>query len=136
MEERHVDLRCWMALASKLMADIGRLLGRRDSKKFDETAAWLYDPALLDSVHWSVGHQAYMDWGLHTDDVSLARPKPPPHVHPSMISHDKVRNVNSDPQLGYVNAHGYVSLFPFLLQILSPESEKLGSPRFLTFNVP
>ena len=37
-----------------------------------------------------------------------------------------MRNVNSDPQLGFVNAHGYVSLFPFLLQILSPESDKLG----------
>ena len=84
-EERHVDLRCWMALASKLMADIGRLLGRRDSKKFEETAAYLYDNNHLDSVHWSVGHQTYMDWGLHTDDVTLARPKPPPHVHPSQV---------------------------------------------------
>ena len=141
-EERHVDLRCWMALASRLMADIGRLLGRRDSKKFEDTALFLYDNKQLDSVHWSVAHQAYMDWGLTTDDVTLARPKPPPHVHPSQvreisvfvlqsnillqISHEKVRNVNSDPQLGFVNAHGYVSLFPFLLQILSPESEKLG----------
>jgi len=126
MEERHVDLRCWMALASKLMADIGRILGRRDSKKFDETAAYLYDNNALDSLHWSVGHQTYMDYGLHTDDVTLARPKPPPHVHPSQISNEKIRNVNSDPQLGFVNAHGYVSLFPFLLQILSPESDKLG----------
>ena len=42
------------------------------------------------------------------------------------VSSEKVRNVNSDPQLGFVNAHGYVSLFPFLLQILSPDSDKLG----------
>jgi hypothetical protein len=31
----------------------------------------------------------------------------------------------SDPQLGYVNAYGYVSLFPFLLQILRPDNPKL-----------
>jgi hypothetical protein len=36
-----------------------------------------------------------------------------------------VRNTLSDPQLGYVNAYGYVSLFPFLLQILRPDNPKL-----------
>merc|ERR1719312_1963534 len=125
-EERHVDLRCWMALASKLMANIGRLLGRRDSKKFEETAAYLYDNNNLDSVHWSVGHQMYMDWGLHTDDVTLSRPKAPPHAHPSHVPTEKVRQVHSDPQLGFVNALGYISLFPFILQILTPDSPKLG----------
>ena len=31
----------------------------------------------------------------------------------------------SDPQLGFVNSYGYVSLFPFLLQILEPANPKL-----------
>lgn len=126
VDERHVDLRCWMALASQLMGDIGRLLGRRDSKKYEDTALFLSNNQHLDSMHWSVSHQAYMDWGFHTDDVTLARHKPPPHVHPSQVSAEKTRQVNSDPQLGFVNAHGYISLFPFLLQLLSPESDKLG----------
>ena len=81
----------------------------------------------------SVSHQAYMDWGLHTDDVTLARPKAPPHAHPSHVPNEKVfcvrdffaiftnywkvRQVHSDPQLGFVNALGYISLFPFILQV-------------------
>jgi len=126
VDERHVDLRCWMALASQLMGDIGKLLGRRDSKKYVDTATFLSNNNHLDSMHWSVSHQAYMDWGFHTDDVTLTRQKPPPNVHPSQVSIEKTRQVNSDPQLGFVNAHGYISLFPFLLQLLSPESDKLG----------
>merc|ERR1719318_1796701 len=59
-------------------------------------------------------------------EVTLTRHKPPPHVHPSQVSSEKTRQVNSDPQLGFVNAHGYISLFPFLLQLLSPDSDKLG----------
>lgn len=127
VDERHVDLRCWMALASQLMADIGRLLGRKDAKKFEDTAGFLSDNELLDKTHWSVSHQAYMDWGFHTDDVSLVRPKPPPHVHPNQVSKDKIRQVNSEPQLGFVNAYGYISLFPFILQLLKPDNPKLGA---------
>jgi len=128
-DEMHVDLRCWIALASQLMADIGRLLGRKDIAKFQETATYLSDNEMMDSQHWSVSHQAYMDWGLHTDDVTLQRPKPPPPKPgqpPPSMSHDKIRHANSDPQLGFVNAYGYVSLFPFLLQIIKPDNPKLG----------
>ena len=130
-----------MALASQLMADIGQLLGRRDTKKFADTAAFLSDNARLDAMHWSVSHQAYMDWGLHTDDVTLARPKAPPHAHPShvptekvadsdekalnLIFHSQVRQAHSDPQLGFVNALGYISLFPFILQVKFKASKTL-----------
>lgn len=58
VDERHVDLRCWMALASQLMGDIGRLLGRRDSKKYEDTALFLSNNQHLDSMHWSVSHQS------------------------------------------------------------------------------
>ena len=47
-------VRCWMALASQLMADIGKLLDRRDTRKFAETAAFLSDNKGLDAMHWSV----------------------------------------------------------------------------------
>jgi len=124
-DERHLDLRCWMALASKLMADIGRLLGRSDYRKFEQTAEFLYDNAYLELRHWSQHHQAFLDWGLHTDEVSLQRPKPPPHAHPHQVSQEKVRVALSDPQLSYVNAYGYISLFPFLLEILQPDNPKL-----------
>ena len=29
-DERHIDLRCWMGLASSLMSDIGKIIGRTD----------------------------------------------------------------------------------------------------------
>ena len=31
-DERHVDLRCWMALASRLMADIAGIIGKNEAK--------------------------------------------------------------------------------------------------------
>ncbi len=62
---------------------------------------------------------------MFLDDVSLQRPKPVPGSHPSQANKEKVRVVISDPQLGFVNSYGYVSLFPFLLQILEPDNPKL-----------
>ena len=38
---------------------------------------------------------------------------------------EKIRHALSDPQLGFVTSVGYVSLFPFLLEILEPDNPKL-----------
>lgn len=127
-DEYHVDLRCWMALASGLIADIAQSLGQ-DGKEYAATHQLLTNNGLLDQLHWSDKKQQYSDYGLHTDKVRLERPKPPPNLQPGQrppqMNLDKIRMVLSDPQKGFVNAFGYVSLFPFLLKIVEPSSPKL-----------
>lgn len=126
VDERHVDLRCWVALAAGVMADIAKLLGEQ-WQEYDATYRYLSDNNLLDSLHWSSSLKAYADYGLHTDKVRLQKPKsrppqpgmPPPDTKP-------IRVYGEEPRHQFVDAFGYVSLFPFLLQILEPSSEKLG----------
>lgn len=121
-DERHIDLRCWMALGSSLMADIARILGMdKETSKYEATSNFLKDNQILDSAHWSESHGAYLDYGLHTEGVSLERPR----VQPGQNS-DKQRAVKLDPKLQFVNQFGYVGLFPFLVQIVDPESPKLA----------
>lgn len=123
-DERHVDLRCWLALASSLMADIAHIIGKTDeANKYRETASFLNNNALLDNTHWSQEHKAYLDFGLHTEGVVLQRPRPPPGQKAQL---QKERVVTKEPRLQFVNQFGYVSLFPFLLQILDPSSPNLG----------
>lgn len=121
-DERHIDLRCWMALASRLMADIGAIIGQK-ADKYQRSAVLLHNNQLLDQLHWSEDHGAYLDYGLHSEDVVLQRPRPPPGQHQQM---QKQRVVHETPQMQFVNQVGYVSLFPFLLQIVDPTSPKLG----------
>lgn len=111
-----------MALASKLMADIGAIIGQ-SAQKYHETSDILHDNQLLDENHWSDNHGAYLDYGLHSEDVVLQRPRPPPGHHQQM---QKQRVVHEEPKYQYVNQVGYVSLFPFLLQIVEPTSGKFG----------
>ena len=54
---------------------------------YENTAMFLSNNHHLDTMHWSVSHQAYMDWGFHTDDVTLARPKYPSNLHPSQVTY-------------------------------------------------
>ncbi|KAH3787199.1 mannosyl-oligosaccharide glucosidase-like [Dreissena polymorpha] len=121
-DEYHVDLRCWMALFSGLIADISKSIGE-DATAYESTHALLSDNGLLDELHWSEKKQQYSDYGLHTDKVKLEKPQPKPNQPPMHL--EKERVVYSDPQLGFVNAFGYVSLFPVLLKILEPTSPKL-----------
>lgn len=79
-DERHLDLRCWMAWASKVMADLKDMVVRKEentnsNNKYRVHYEALRDNRLLDELHWS-GSQ-YADWGLHTDRVKLVRPRPP-----------------------------------------------------------
>lgn len=126
--ERHVDLRCWMALAASVMADIGRSLNE-SWQEFAAARDLLTDNKLLDELHWSEKKNRYSDYGLHTDQVKLERTKvkPTPGKPPQHQPQKKVRTVQKNPEYRFVDSHfGYVSLFPFLLKIVESDSLKLG----------
>lgn len=123
-DERHIDLRCWIALAASVLDDIGKLLNR-DTDKYADTYDYLSNNQLLDQLHWSPNTETYADYGLHTDNVVLKRPKPQRPTPGQSL--EKIRYTLKNPELRFVdNSFGYVSLFPFLLQILDPNSPKLG----------
>ncbi|KAF3687732.1 Mannosyl-oligosaccharide glucosidase [Channa argus] len=126
-DERHVDLHCWMALSSGIMASVARLLGE-PHQDYEHTHQVLSDNNLLNELYWSEQLGAFSDFGNHTHAVSLQQEKV--YVPPGQPRHQfpvarLVRSVRRPPKMQYVNALGYVSLFPFLLQILQPDSPKL-----------
>ncbi|XP_061103094.1 mannosyl-oligosaccharide glucosidase isoform X2 [Conger conger] len=126
-EERHVDLHCWMTLASGIMARVARLLGE-PHEEYERTHQTLSDNSLLDELHWSDHLRAFADFGNHTQAVSLQQEKV--YVPPGQPRHQfpvarLVRAVRRAPRPQYVNALGYVSLFPFLLHVLTPDSPRL-----------
>lgn len=128
-EERHVDLRCWIAFASGVMADLAHFLGRDDAKYW-ETHYYLSDNSLLNELHLSPYTETYSDYGSHTDAVSLKYVKPANPTQHQIPQRDqpaeKLRVTLKQPELRYVDStFGYVSLFPFLLEILTPDSQYL-----------
>lgn len=124
-KERHIDLRCWMALASGILADIAKTL-EQDSTEYEATHKVLTDNTLLDKLHWSSKKERYCDYGLHSDRVVLVKPKPPKNLQPGQpYDQDKIRDVKTTPQMQFVTSFGYVSLFPFMLKIVEPRSLKL-----------
>ena len=124
VDERHVDLRCWIGFAADTLFRISEILNQ-PAEKYLETYQYLADNNLLNKLHWSPDTRTYADFGLHTDKVSLRRPTPPPRSHAQSL--EMIRVVLEDPTLRYVDtSFGYVSLFPFILQIIDPESPQLG----------
>lgn len=128
-EERHVDLRCWIAFGSGVMADLAHFLGRDDAKYW-ETHYYLSDNSLLNELHLSPYTETYSDYGSHTDAVSLKYVKPANPTQHQIPQRDqpaeKLRVTLKQPELRYVDStFGYVSLFPFLLEILTPDSQYL-----------
>lgn len=136
IEERHLDIRCWIAFASNVMGDISTMLGK-NYLKYYETSSYLMDNQLLNEEHLSPLTQTYADWGLHTDAVTLKRiqktPPMPKNIvgkrlqQPQEQTSEVLRVVLKPPTYRFVDStFGYVNLFPFLLEILDHDSIYLG----------
>ncbi|KAL8206431.1 UNVERIFIED_CONTAM: hypothetical protein K2H54_003001 [Gekko kuhli] len=127
-DERHLDLRCWMALASDVMAQVAGHLGE-PAGHYQNMAEVLADNRLLEQHHWAEALGTFADYGNHTQAVLLERERlqPPPPGQP-LPTPRLLRVVRKPPKLQFVGgALGYVSLFPLLLQLLQPESPRLGT---------
>lgn len=90
-EERHIDLTCWMAIASQTMVLLMVLDTRKQynnvhylqalvadkigqsSEKYFNTFIALSDPMQMNRLFWSEQLRRYADFGLHTDAVKLGR---------------------------------------------------------------
>ena len=121
-KDRHLDLRCWITLSAKVLTSIGDLIGR-ETRKYREALLFLSDNDLLNEQHWSPQAKRYADYGLHSSNVTLKRPK----GNPGQPRPDKIRVVHEEPTYRFVDdTFGYVSLFPLMIQILQPDSPQLG----------
>jgi len=130
--ERHLDLRCWMAMASSVIGKLYSLQNRQYEQTENEYlryAQLLNDNERLDQLHWSDQVGFYADYGYHTDHVQLQRVpvnsngnrgNAPPQTQ-------MIRQVTrpADLSLKFVKHFGYVSLFPLMTRILHPHSSKL-----------
>ncbi|KAK3082600.1 hypothetical protein FSP39_000227 [Pinctada imbricata] len=99
--ERHLDLRCWIAFAANITGQIANLVGEERSK-YDEIFKHLTEESLLDDLHWDNKYMRFGDFGAETGSII------------SIFSSHKV-----------VNRIGYISIFPFLMKIIHPDSYKL-----------
>uniref|UniRef100_A0A7I4YKR3 Mannosyl-oligosaccharide glucosidase n=1 Tax=Haemonchus contortus TaxID=6289 RepID=A0A7I4YKR3_HAECO len=123
-EEYHLDLRCWMALSSRVMVRLAHLFEEEKYKnKYDDEASSLADYNELVRLHWSDDRKAFFDYGLHSNKVQLSRKL----IQGSPEQYSYERSVAREPKLGFVeDVFGYNSLFPLMLRLLPAESDTLS----------
>ncbi|KAI1709186.1 mannosyl-oligosaccharide glucosidase [Ditylenchus destructor] len=120
--EYHLDLRCWMAHSSKIMRRLAQFVQDEEwIPEIEQDMEIFNDLESLDRLHWSEDAQQYSDYGFHSFNVSMEN-----ETFPDGSTH-LVRKVHSPPKMTLVDdVNGYANLFPLLLRLLDPESEKLG----------
>ncbi|KAI4964728.1 hypothetical protein ZWY2020_059785 [Hordeum vulgare] len=118
-EERHVDLRCWMLLATNCMRSIAGFLKMDSSleKDYYKLSDQLSDFETLNKMHLDDKTGAYFDYGNHTEKVRLRW-----YEDKEAMKRELLRETLEAPQLQLVPHVGYVSLFPFMMGAIPPES--------------
>lgn len=114
-KERHLDLYCWMALASRAMSQIGQVTTMTNTALYEKTARNLEDVSKLNALHFDTSSGQYRDYGLHTEFVELSNTE----------AGGKVRFVHRQPTYQFVPHFGYVSLFPLFMRLLPANSNEL-----------
>jgi len=131
--ERHIDMRCWLAFASKAMVKIAKIVALNDnSNDYQKDQKWRYykdiSKKLTDSQdiinrHWDLDSQTFADYGLHSKKVALKS-----KIETVDGQKNKVffRKVLEPPSYQFVNdCYGYMSLFPVFLELLPVQSIQL-----------
>ncbi|VDM60913.1 unnamed protein product [Angiostrongylus costaricensis] len=123
-EEYHLDLRCWLAFSSRVMDRLAHLYEEEKHRsKYASDASLLGNYDDLVRLHWSEDKKAFYDYGRHSNNVRLV--KKSRRESPEQFYYE--RSTMKEPRLGFVDdVFGYNSLFPLMLKLLPPESEKLG----------
>ena len=105
------------------MSEIAEIAGapEREMQKYSQLASSLEDEKVLDALHYDESLGMYFDWGYHTDTVNLFRGMD------RMGNQFVYRKVGEKlPSNQLVKEFGYVSLFPFIMKLIDPNSKKLG----------
>uniref|UniRef100_A0AC34F8W5 Mannosyl-oligosaccharide glucosidase n=1 Tax=Panagrolaimus sp. ES5 TaxID=591445 RepID=A0AC34F8W5_9BILA len=125
-DEYHLDLLCWMALSSRVLRQIAEYASDTAfMPEIEEDMELFNSIENLNKHHWSESKQRYFDYGLHSENVALKEIRF--QDKNGQIHVIKKRDVKSPPKLQLVeNVYGYLNLFPFLLRLLHPTSDKLG----------
>ncbi|KAK8928705.1 Mannosyl-oligosaccharide glucosidase GCS1 [Platanthera zijinensis] len=117
-DEQHLDLRCWMLLASDCLHSIAEITGREPAsiENYHLMAKRLANFDFLNKMHLDEASGAYFDFGNHTEKVRL-------RWHDVDVGKKElVRETLEKPHMQLVPHVGYISLFPFMMRIIPPES--------------
>jgi mannosyl-oligosaccharide glucosidase len=120
-QEYHLDLWCWISFGSKVLQKLAIMIEHEDD--FSDWVNKLTDFKLLNSLHWSDEQQRYADYGFNSNDVKLVRPR---KQHPEQPDRQLERETREDPHYGFVPHLGYVSLYPFFMQLIPCSAHQLG----------
>jgi len=99
--EGHVDIHSWMIRLNEIMSELGQLLGHAEqAQQWQETAVRLKQS--LNAYHWHDVRHAYQDYAMV----------------PQVLEGEDWSNASGPIHKVFADHIGYVSAFPFLLQVL------------------